>query len=92
MNKVCESLTFKCKTRWAWWYTPVTLATRRLRQEADHEFEASPDYIAKSYLKKYRQLGMYLSGREPMDVISVIVCIKHTHTCTYTHNIDDNNK
>lgn len=41
---VCEP------TRWAWCYTPVIPAVRRLRQE-DGEFEASLDYIERTSLR-----------------------------------------
>jgi hypothetical protein len=35
---------------WVWWYTSVITALRRRRQE-DGAFEASPDHIARSFLK-----------------------------------------
>jgi hypothetical protein len=41
-----------CILVWAWWYTSVILALRKLRQE-DQEFETSLDYTARTCLKKY---------------------------------------
>jgi hypothetical protein len=39
------------KRSWAWWYTPVILALRTLRQE-DQEFKVSLGHIERPCLKK----------------------------------------
>jgi hypothetical protein len=43
---ICSIKTIK-GTSWAWWYMPVMLALRMLRQD-DHEFKARMGYIVSS--------------------------------------------
>jgi hypothetical protein len=47
------------QTSRAWWYTPVSPALRRLRQE-DFKLKASPSYIWRAFIKKDKKVNKLL--------------------------------